>query len=48
MDGEDVDGRPIKAKIFKSYENYKKEKDGQSPGMKKGYDYSNNRGDEND
>ena len=27
MDGEDIDGRPVKVKIFKSYENYKKEKD---------------------
>lgn len=35
MDGADVDGRPIKVKIFKSYENYRKDKDNQSPGMKK-------------
>ena len=34
MDGAEVDGRPIKAKIFKSYENYKKEKDAQSPGFR--------------
>ena len=42
MDGAEVDGRPIKAKIFKSYENYKKEKEAQSPGFK------DNRADEND
>ena len=27
MDGVDLDGRPIKVKIFKSYENYKKQKE---------------------
>lgn len=36
MDGADLDGRPIKVKVFKSYENYKKEKEaeGYSPGPK--------------
>ena len=37
MDQQEVDGRPIKVKIFKSYENYKKEKEAQSP-MLKGHD----------
>lgn len=44
MDGVEVDGRPVKVKIFKSYENYKKEKDAQSPGYGKRGDYA----DEND
>jgi len=48
MDGEEVDGRPVKVKIFKSYENYKKEKDAQSPGVRRGYDNSDYRGEEND
>lgn len=48
MDGEEVDGRPVKVKIFKSYENYKKEKESSSPGMRRGYDNSDYRGDEND
>lgn len=46
MDGAEVEGRPIKVKIFKSYENYKKEKEAQSPGMK--YGESGTRGDEQD
>ena len=34
MNERDVDGRPIKVKLFKSYEVFKKEKAAQSPGAK--------------
>ena len=35
MNEQEVDGRPLKVKIFKSYENFKKEKNaGQSPNAK--------------
>lgn len=44
MDGEEIDGRPVKIKIFKSWDAYKKEKEAQSPGMKRGYE-KDNRGD---
>ena len=45
MDGVDIEGRPIKIKIFKSWDAYKKEKDAQSPGMKRGYDKDDKGGD---
>lgn len=48
MDGTEVDGRPIKVKIFKSYENYRKDKDAQSPSGKKGYGQSDARNNEQD
>ena len=48
MDGTEVDGRPIKVKIFKSYENYRKDKDAQSPGIKKVQGQSDARKDEQD
>jgi len=34
MNEQEVDGRPIKVKVFKSYETFKKEKAAQSPGAK--------------
>ena len=43
MDGAEVDGRPIKAKIFKSYENYKKERENESPGYRGGNDYDDDK-----
>ena len=41
MDQTEVDGRPIKVKVFKSYENYKKEKEAQSPMLKGGDEEDN-------
>ena len=36
MDGTDLDGRPVKIKIYKSWDAYRKEKESQGPssGMK--------------
>jgi len=47
MDGQDIDGRPIKIKIFKSWEAYRKEKEAQSPDQKRDY-VKNDRGGDGD
>lgn len=36
MEGVEIDGRPIKIKIFKSWDTYRKEKDAQGSDMKRG------------
>ena len=47
MDGTDLDGRPIAVKIFKSWDAYRKEKEGrQGAGMKYGYDKDDKGGDD--